>query len=337
MNINVNQNKKLYTHITISSLMGQEVELLTVGASLTKWITKKGINIVASYKNPLDYYKPGMYLGTTVGLNSGRIEDSKFYLDNKLYQIKSANSEFLHGGDNSLSFQNFDYSIEINTDELVIISFSLVYQPGYLPGIQKVIVKYIIRDGQIRITFDVTSDTLTLCNLTNHSYFNLDGEFNDTVKNHSLQLPSSRVVLINKNFIGKEILDVKDTFYDFTTLSLVLPKVEAIRKSGDPAFGLDHYFPFDGGKQLAPIRLYSNKTKLLLEVFSSYPGVTVYSSNFPNEKLLHNNRKLALSGAICLETQYASNAINDSRFEKGIIDLNHPYHHFIEYTIGGTI
>jgi len=335
MKIKTNQIDSLYTQLNITSTAGQEVELLSIGASLITWIEKSGINIVCSYQFPKDYLEPGMYLGTTVGMNSGRIENASFLLDGKKFAIHGNHPHFLHGGDDSLSFRNFQYEIEKNIDDETVIRFFHRYHTTYLPGVAEVNVRYTIRNGEILLTFDVTSDQLTLCNLTNHSYFNLDGDFTDTIKHHELELPCNQVVLINQDFIGKQIINVKNTFYDFQKLTPVLKRVEGIRLSQDPAFGLDHYFLFEGGKQSRPIRLHSHQTGIELSVTTSYPGVTVYSTNFPSQKPIGLNQTLALSGAICLEAQFAANAINDSRFQAGIVDSIHPYHHFIHYVLGG--
>lgn len=333
MNIKISQVNQLYSQISIQSLLGQEVLLFTVGASLIKWTEKSGINVVARYNDPLDYLKPGMYLGTTVGMNSGRIENGEFFLGGKNYHIHGEHPHFLHGGDNSLSFQNFDFTIEKNTDSETIVCFSNRYHAEYLPGHQFVLIRYLIREDEITIQYDVTSDQLTLCNLTNHSYFNLEGDFTHPIQYHELQLPSAQVCLVNADFIGKQLIDVAQTNYDFMQYAPVLERVEVIRASQDPAFGLDHYFPFISGKQQEPIRLRSTKSGLELFVETSYPGVTVYSTNFPNSKAINEDKKLALTGAICLETQFASNAINDSRFQVGLVSPAQPYHHFIRYRI----
>ncbi len=321
--------------LTITSMRGQKVVLLNVGASLTEWVTSTGLNIVAGYKDYRDYQQPGMYLGTNVGMNAGRIENGEIIFDGKKHHLNSKHPHFLHGGDDSLAFRVFDVNVEKNTSSQTIICFSHQYRNRILFGDYNIQIRYYIIEGSIRIVYDVSSTEKTLCNLTNHTYFNLEGSFDTSLTSHELKINSKKVVTVNDDIIGKECLDVKNTEFDFTSFKPIIPVIETIKSRGEKARGLDHFFVFDHISTDSQITLKSTKSKLELNVFTTYPGVTVYTTNYPDKKMLKHGYYPAEHSGICLEVQFQSNAINDSRFTLGLVSPDQPYHHEIYYQLGG--
>lgn len=327
-------NNKI-TEITVSSLSGCEYAFINIGASLTKWITKDQVNIVASYLNYNDYFKPGMYLGTTIGLTSGRINQAAFVLDGLNYSLKESKIHFLHSGSNGISFKPFLWKIIKNEEKEAIIEFSLEHVSNVLPGKQEIKVTYIILDSEIKVMFEVSSDSTTLCNLTNHSYFNLDGDFDFGLKNHQLKLGCSKVVLVNEEFIGQEIKDVSKSPFDFRKKRSVYDAINKDELILTIAKGLDHFFLFD--KEItSQIELSSSKSGKTLKMSTSYPGVTVYTTNYPSKKKIQNFLPLLFHGAIALEPHFQTNAINDSRFEGYILHKDESYSHFITYKLEET-
>ncbi|PKL00093.1 MAG: hypothetical protein CVV56_07720 [Tenericutes bacterium HGW-Tenericutes-1] len=335
MNIITNNITNTIKEITIISEKNQKISLINIGASLTEWVTSSWKNIVAGYQDYHDYLKPGMYLGTNVGMNAGRIENSVIEIDGKKIILNSKHPHFLHGGDNSLAFKTFDVSIEKNSTNQVIICFSHDYSDENLPGIFRVEIRYYIIEGSIRIVYDVSSSHNSLCNLTNHTYFNLDGDFTHDLSNHELKIKASHVVLVNQDIIGKEIIDVTNSEFDFRMMKPIMPTIETIKLRGEKALGLDHYFPFDKVSTEAQITLKSKTSNKELNVFTTYPGVTIYTTNYPEKKMLKHGYTPLQHSAICLEVQFQSNAINDKRFEAGLVSPNRPYHHEIYFQLGG--
>lgn len=321
--------------LTITSLNGQKIVLLNVGASLTEWVTSSGLNIVAGYKDYRDYQKPGMYLGTNVGMNAGRIENGEFVLDGKKYHPTSDHPHFLHWGNDSLAFRVFDVSVEKNTSSQTVICFTHHYINQFLFGDYSIQIRYYIIEGSVRIVYDVSSNEKALCNLTNHSYFNLDGSFDSSLASHELKIKSKKVVLVNEDIIGKDLINVKDTEFDFTISKPIMPVIDKIKSRGEKARGLDHYFVFDKVSTEAQITLKSKKTNLQLNVFTTYPGVTIYTTNYPSKNKLKHGYYPAEHSGICLEVQFQSNAVNDSRFSLGVVSPDKPYHHEIYYQLGG--
>jgi aldose 1-epimerase len=329
MKIEIVKHVKNIDEIIITSPMQQVISLLNIGADIYKWITPLKKEIVARYLNIEDYLTNEMSFGATVGMNSGRIENSMFELDGIHYHFKGENPHFLHGGDEHLYSRFFEYTIKNVNENMAEVVFTHQYTHPVLPGVQNIEVIYQIFEGKVTINYFVKSNVMMLCNLTNHSYFNLDGDFTRPIDSHELRVPSSQVVLVDEEFLGREILNVEGTEFDFRKRKPILPVVEVLKTKYPVVKGLDHFFLLDE----PTIELYSSKSKTSLKVITSYPGVTIYSTNYPNEQKTQTSKPLDLHYSLCIEPQFQSNAINDRRFEVGLVYPSKTYHHMIEYVL----
>ncbi|MBU1144872.1 MAG: hypothetical protein KJ971_03315 [Firmicutes bacterium] len=332
MKISKKYVKANIVEVTVETPNGSVFAFINIGAALTKWITSDNTQIVASYQDYLDYFKPGMYLGTNVGLTAGRIKDGRFSLDNITYQFENPEINLLHFGKEGISFKEFSIFEEANEDNKVILRFSLDYQHSVLPGMQRIDIFYTITDNCLFIEYKVVSTETTICNVTNHSYFNLDGDFDYEVKSHFLEVKSPLVVIPNKRMIGDLLLNVQDTIFDFRNEKQIIPVINDRSLQEDVTKGLDHYFILSENEEFN-VCLSSKKTNRKLYVSTNYPGITIYSTNYPDKSILHTSRPLAYHSAIAIEPHFQSNAINDSRFLTYILEPNRTYEHFIEYRL----
>ncbi len=328
MLVEVRNHGKNIKEIILVSPKGQIVSLLNIGATLYRWVTVQQREIVARYNNIEDYLSNKMSFGATIGMNSGRLENSEFILEGQKYKLSGSHPHFLHGGDDKLSLRFFDFEI-FQKKEAVEVLFYHEYTHEVLPGTQNIKVSYLVSEGSIQITYDVTTDRAMLCNFTNHTYFNLDGDFNSTIDHHELKVPASKVVIVDDEMIGRKVIDVDGTDFDFRIQKDVLKSALNIEAMFPKVKGIDHYFLLDE----SVTQLYSRKTKTLLKVKTSLPGITIYTTNYPNQELIQTNLPLGLHHAICLEPQFQSNAINDHRFEVGLVTPKHPYHQKIEFSL----
>ncbi|MFA5006015.1 MAG: hypothetical protein WC509_00895 [Candidatus Izemoplasmatales bacterium] len=335
MNISIRTMDDDIREIDVVSAQGQRVSLLSVGAALTSWRTDSGIDIVAAYQNVTDYRKGGMYLGTTVGPIAGRVENGVFAIGGKTYRSPENPPHFLHGGIDSIAFRNFADEIEKNGPEEAVVRFTHRFRHHLIPGTIDVSIRYVIRHGMIRIVYDATSDEPTVSNFTNHSYFNLDGDFARDLSNHELLIKADRVVLVDDDILGRTIAPVKGTPFDFTTKKAIMPSVLEIKGTGHASRGIDHYYLFEPGAKAPQVELTSLKTGLTLSVSTTTPGVTVYTGNYPKENPLRSGGTLAQHGSICFETQFQSNAMNDPRFVPALVSPERPWHQETTFSLGG--
>ena len=335
MKITVSNPTASLVKITITSKSGQIMSFLNVGASLLEWILPDKTQITASYQDPLAYLKPGMYLGCNIGLNCGRIANGTFSILSKKYIIEPFTS-CLHFGKESFAFLPFDYQILKQDETEVVLLFTTDYTHSLLPGHQHIEIKYTIKENNLLLAYDVSSDTLTLCNITNHSYFNLDGSFHHPLENQTLRMNVKQVVIPNKNMIGEQLLEIQDSIYDFTHQRDLLESIQNMAHINPHIRGIDHYFLFDP-KGEHTVVLESIKKKRRLTVTTDYPGVTIYSTNFPSDSVIHKGSPLQKHAALAIEPSYQSNAINDARFACGMVSKDKPYHHQIHYLLEENI
>ncbi|MFA5741574.1 MAG: hypothetical protein WC874_01715 [Candidatus Izemoplasmatales bacterium] len=321
------------TAVRIQFAQGSSIEFLNIGAAISRWTLADNTNIVAGYQNYNDYLTDGMYLGATVGLTAGRIAKGRCVIDGNAYQFASKNANFLHGGDHGLSFVPFILDSIAENQEAAIVTYTTNYHHDWLPGVVTIKVRYTVSPNNLGVELIAKSTATTLCNLTNHSYFNLDGDFTHDLRNHCMQINASNVLLVDDEIIGSKLLSVRQTLFDFTISKPVMPVIVDPILKNQKTFGIDHWFMFALNQSEPNLILYSTKSNRSLTIKTSYPGVTIYTTNYPSEKHLQNGKAAALHSAIAIEPQYASNGINDCRFHDLILRPSEVYHHFIHYQI----
>ncbi len=321
-----------FEKIDIFTDTGGTVSLLSLGATVYDWTTPSGVNIVAAYESIDDYRESGMYLGTTVGPNAGRIQNGAFTIGGERYQTDEKDSNFLHSGKEGLSFKVFDVKQCEVTQEGAIIVFGLDYVHSVLPGRQTFTVTYRIRDNQMSIEYDATSDKETIVNLTNHCYFNLNGTFDRPIDDHALKTDASRVTTVNEKLLAEDIMHVEGSLLDFRSKRFLKEAYDAPELDNHPVGGVDHYFLFAEDEKKEAM-LFAENSNRKLTVSFTMPGLTVYTTNTPKDNILKSGTKLSKHGAVCLEPEYNPNAVNDERFELSIAKEGHPYHEKITYVL----
>ena len=151
-----------------------EVQITNYGARVVSWTIKK-INVVLGYNDAANYELDDKYLGAIAGRCANRIADAKFELNGKIYQLdkNDGGKNHLHGGFNG--FEKKIWRVEIVNDSLKMTCESPDGEGGY-PGNLTAIVTYSLsEENELKIKYKVMSDQDTICNLTNHTYFNLNG------------------------------------------------------------------------------------------------------------------------------------------------------------------
>ncbi|MGE0003727.1 MAG: hypothetical protein AB7S88_04635 [Candidatus Izemoplasmatales bacterium] len=316
----------------VTTPKGVLFSFLNVGATWLKWQLKDGTDLVARYLEMDQYRKPGMYLGTTVGPNAGRIENAIFSLNGVRYEMGTSPANFLHSGKYGISFQPFELVEHLEVNGVATLKYHLEVEETGFPGKRSYDITYVVSNDGVKIYFDATSDELTLCNLTNHAYFNLEGDFSGNAAYHQLQVNASCVVMVNDEFIGKTIVPIQESVLDFSQGANVVGMASQPLLDQHEVKGVDHYFIFDSSLSKRAI-LSSMRSGRQLTMETDYPGVTVYSTNYPNDTLIQTGEVLGFRSCVCLEASYASNAINDSRLEAGLCGPDRPYHHWISFTL----
>ncbi len=246
--------------------------------------------------------------GASIGRYANRINQGKIVVDGDTIQLPKNNfGHCLHGG-----FSGWQYKVyEANqlNDSTLVLTMDSPDGDNNFPGNVKATVTYtLLSDNAIDIDYKATTDKKTVINMTNHSYFNLNGDPNEPITNNILTVNAARYTPVDATYMTTgEILDVKDTPMDFTTAKVVGEDIEKIDfdqiKNGN---GYDHNWVLDaaGDDSQVAATLVSPTTGIQLDVYTNEPGIQVYSGNFLDGKVTgkHGIVYKQRTG-ICLETQ----------------------------------
>lgn len=308
--------------ITVSNEKDFSVDLLSLGATLDKiFIDDKIMNVTPNTLE--EHFDNDAKFGKVIGRYAGRIEDGKFRLNDKEYQLDINNgTNCLHGGLNGIGEKNFYYDVATNGDEAVV-TFKLFDKENLFPGDVNFEIKYIIKaDMEIEIIYNAISNKDTIINLTNHAYFNLSGDLKETIVNHKMMIAADRFTDLKENMCLKEIKEVSSVM-DFRTEKLIGKHIEDSYLQKHPTKGYDHCFLLNNHTYDDVVCTLESNEGYHLDVSTSYPCVVVYSANYPDHVDVYKNKKPRKYEGICFECQYMPNSINCS--DETILRANSKY------------
>lgn len=211
-----------------------------------------------------------------------------------------------HGGEKGFAFRTFTVA-DTTEDSVTFALHSPDGEEGY-PANLDVAVTYRIEGSTLVIEYDATPDGTTLINLTNHAYFNLDGQAT-YIGDHWLEIQADAYGHVDGDilFTG-ETEDVTGTIFDFRKSRRIGEALESGDGQIETATGLDH--PFLLNRETDAVRLYSEKTGISMTVSSSCPVCQIYSGNFLAGETGKDGQPMNRQTAVCIETSYAADDIN---------------------------
>ena len=302
-----------------------KVKLLNIGASIQSlWIKDKidqWQDIVLGYKSHEEYLSNNTYyLGSVHAVLTNRIANGKFKLDNQMYQLEcNENNNSLHIGD--IKSKIWQQSI-LESDNTIGINYSLKLENKFagLPGPMEITVKYLILlDGTLQIDYLTRAyENTILSNLTNHSYFNLNGTSKHKLLGHSLQLNASKYLSTNNELIPDgNLLEARDIF-DFSKPKLLNECLESSSKRLADNEGYDLFYILNKnigkkGYELAA-RLSSSQSGISMSLYTTYPGLQLYTANHLKNCSGKYNQIYNPHEGICLETHHYPDAPNHINF-----------------------
>lgn len=308
-----------------------KISVCNYGATLVSLVLKhKGIDVVQGFTCVQGYQNEVQYMGQTIGRVCNRIGKGVFTLNDVEYHVPTNNNgNSLHGGDHG--FDQKIWSVDVQGDKIICTYLSPDGEEGY-PGNCNVTVAYTLLDDGIRFDYEGTTDKDTLFNITNHSFFNLDGPTSESVLEHKIKINANYFAGVDENgCTHDEIYQVKDTAFDFMefkTIGQDINNDEIQLKNGS---GYDHHF-LVFGEGFRKFAVCQGKN-VEMTIFSDCPGVHLYSSNFLDGTSVHGKEggKFPYRSSICFETQYYPNAIQTESFEKPILRKGEVCHHKTEF------
>lgn len=278
--------------------------------------TGKMEDVVLGFDNPEDYLAENPYFGALIGRYANRIAGGKFNLEGKSYSLKQNNGQnALHGGERG--FNRVFWNVEKNPDNF---SYTLTYlsrdgEEGY-PGNLSVEVTYRVSNGrELIIDYRATTDKATPLNLTNHSYFNLGGKNAETILDHELWINADHYTVVTGDLIPTgdifSVIGAKD-FREHKAIGKDIGHING---------GYDHNYVLNEAPLFDPkARLYHPASGRTLEVFTTEPGLQLYSGNQLDGSLRGKSGiKYHQYHGLCLETQHFPDSPNHAHFPDTIL------------------
>ncbi len=322
-------------NFTLDNGRGLRAEILNLGG-IIKNLYFDGTDVVLGQNGIEAYSKNPGYLGALIGRNSNRIENAEFVLGGKTYRLAANDNGVcnLHGG--NCGFNRKIWSAKtVDSDEpsLILSTFSPDGEEGFPSDVSVTVTYTLTKDNSIKIRYEGTSTDDTVLNMTNHSYFNLNGHKSGTVDGHTVQLESSFYTPNNADCIPTgEILTVSGTPFDFRKPRRLGDAFAEPHSQTKLFGGFDHNFVLDGRgfRRIASIK--GDKTGISMDVFTDLPGVQLYTANSLEAWEYHKDgATYGVHHAMCLETQYFPNALKFSHFQAPILKGGCKYDTTTEY------
>lgn len=308
---------------TITNENGYILEVTDFGA---RWVSMKVpsqnglIDVTAGYPDVTGYEKDTAHLGSVVGRHANRLSNAAFTLDGITYHMPVTDPENnynLHSGPDF--FSNRFYKAEI-LEQANAVRFTLQspHMDQGLPGNLTFQVTYqLTKDNAVKLLYDAVSDQKTVLNMTNHSYFNLNGHNNGTIWKHSLWIDSSHMTEVQNLVSTGAILETAGTIYDYTT-------ARPVERELDNNWCQEPHHTLEKARMIC----IGDQSGIQMQVHTDLPGIQVYTGNFLDETGGKENACYSKGSAMCFESQYYVNAMNieNPAFKKPVLEADIPFH-----------
>ena len=312
---------------------GVVVILTNYGAKIVSiYVPDKNGNfadVILGFKSIDDYQKYGASHGAVVGPYANRISGAQFTIGDNTYKLPVNNGEAcLHSGPDSWYRKVWDYEKQGNTTSFMLYSPDGEF--GF-PGNKTAKVTYTLTDdNELKLDYEVTTDEYTHINVTNHSYFNLRGEGNGDILDHILVIDADNVTpVIDQSMIPTgEVADIRGTDLDFTTPHPVGERIEADNQQ--LVYGLGYDFNYIINKESRVLAFaasaYEPESGRFMEVFTTEPGIQLYTGNFLNgTEIGKSGKPYTKRTGFCLETQHYPDTPNQPTFPSTMLKPGEMY------------
>ncbi|MFK7925592.1 MAG: aldose epimerase family protein [Bacteroidia bacterium] len=332
MELNGKQTELYY----LSNESGMQIALSNHGARIVSILVPdqggKLVDVALGHKDIQGFIDSGeKYLGTTIGRYGNRIAKGKFMLNNAAYTLAQNNGEnHLHGGPGGFHAVVWE-AAKINESSYGFRYVSPDGEEGYPGRLDVEVIYTLTKDNAIAISYYATTDKPTVVNLTNHAFFNLSGEGNETINDHVLMIDADRYTPVDEGLIPTgELASVEGTAFDFRIPTPIGERLGSDEQQIAFGKGYDHNFVLNGGKteQVRKVaEVYAPNTGIVMEVLTMEPGVQFYGGNFMNGSVIGKAGKAyQYRSSFCLETQHYPDSPNHDSFPSTRLDPGEKYH-----------
>lgn len=304
--------------------------------------TGKPTDVVAGYGSIEEYLKsPDPYFGPVVGRFGNRIARGKFTIDGVEYSSSLNNGKnSLHGGKNGFQSAVWDAK-QPSTNTVVFTYLSKDGEEGY-PGNLNVKVTYsLTKDNELKMEYEATTDKKTVVNLTNHAYFNLNGQGSGTILNHLVKINADTYTPVDATLIPLGIMPpVKGTPFDFTSPMKIGEKINEDDVQLKYGKGYDHNWVLNKAKSGLnhAATVIGDISGIRMDIHTQEPGLQFYSGNFMRGKnTLKGGKVDAFRSGFAMETQHFPDSPNQPSFPSTVLNPGDKYHtvSFYKFSVTG--
>jgi len=323
---------------TLVNHKGDTVKITNYGGAVTSFIVpdKNGnySSVIVGFDSLQPYLQKPPYFGALIGRYGNRIGNAKFILDNKTYELNANDGKnTLHGGLKGFDKAVWDASVPSDTIPSLVLSYESKDGEEGFPGNLTVQVTYTLTDeDELKIEYNAETDKPTPVNLTNHSYFNLSGNVENSILDETLWIDADKYTPVDSTLIPTgEIKPVKGTPFDFTTAKKIGRDIDSVKGGYDHNFVLNRK---DSSSLQKVAELADSIGGRSMEVFTTQPGLQFYTGNFLDGTFRnHGGNPLTKHSALCLETQHFPDSPNKPNFPSTILQPGEKYHQVTVYKI----
>jgi aldose 1-epimerase len=345
-------NEKPVKLYTLKNASGMEVCVTNYGGRVVSLVVPdkdgKPTDVVLGFDNIAQYAdtlnSPTDY-GSSVGRYANRINMGKFKLDGQEYQLRQndkhpgGRDHCLHGG-GTTGWMNQVYDVVEVNDSLIKLQITAADGENGFPGNVVATTTYkVTPDNILDIVWEATTDKPTIINQTNHNYYNLSGDFENSAYDQILSVNADSFTEADASYMptGK-ILPVEGTPMDFRTPHAVGDSIKSDYYQIKNAHGYDHNWCLNtaGDDTQVCATLYSPKSGIYMEMYTNEPGVQVYSGNFQGvggeENIVRKlGKKYPQHVSVCLESQKYPDSPNHPEWASPVVTPEKPYYSHAAY------
>lgn len=298
-------------------------------------------DVVLGFDSIQDYVNIPSDFGATIGRYANRIDHGRFALDGISYQLPCNNyGHCLHGGPKGFQYRVYDAK-QIDPQHLELSYLSEDGEEGFPGDLSCKVTFSLTDDDAIDILYEAQTDKPTIVNMTNHSYFNLDGDARNNA-NHLLMVDADYYTPVDSTFMTTgEILPVENTPMDFRTYTAIGSRIDSNFQQLKNGHGYDHNWVLNtkGDITRKCASLKSPASGITLDVYTNEPGIQIYTGNFLDGSVVGKKGvRYHKRASVCLETQKYPDSPNKPEWPSPVLRPGEKYvsHCIFKFSVDKT-
>lgn len=316
---------------TFENASGMQMKVTDFGASLVSVLVrdKSGDlrDVVLGYDTAAGYEEDdGLFLGAVVGRNANRIGGASFEINGKEYPLyKNDNENNLHSGPDY--FMKRLWNVEKAEEDAITLSLHSPHMDQGYPGNADIYVTYTLtEENEVRIDYEAVADEDTIMNMTNHSYFNMDGQDSGSILEQKIWINADAYTEADEYSIPTgRIVKVEGTPMDFRVPKKVGQDIESDYQAVRYGLGFDHNYVLNGRGFRLAAGMESEESGIKMSVYTDCPGLQLYTANFVKGQKGKGGVSYQKRGAACFESQYFPDAVHHAGFESPVLKKGETY------------